>query len=307
MVVHQTALYDSIWALVIFLVLLRLERKPHPKGFLVLTWAAMYSLGRILTDFTRVDKTWFGTGLTGSQLTAIAVLVLSLVLLTLRRKSPVVAAVSPGKGTAGATPPEKPAGEAEDSEATPLVPVEPVDPAAPEAAAPGEPVDPAVPVGAALPDIEQDSQPAAERPSEPIQEEPDALSTVEEEASVAGADEPRMPAPETVGAVDAAEALVVEASLPLDAPVGEADPGDVAEVAALVETQEAAAEPAVESLFPADIEQVQAEQQVRAEQPETEDRDPERQNPETELLAVTPDEPTAAGPEPGVPETPEQD
>jgi phosphatidylglycerol:prolipoprotein diacylglycerol transferase len=189
MVVHQTALYDSIWALVIFFVLLRLERKPHPKGFLVLTWAAMYSVGRILTDFTRVDKTWFGTGLTGSQLTAIAVLALSLILLTVRRKAPAVATLSPGKGAA--VEPEAPAagGEAvavataaaassddapatagvgaepadtevvaveavEAPEETPVVPVEPVDAAAPEAAVPGEPVEPVVPAedqgGAAL-------------------------------------------------------------------------------------------------------------------------------------------------------------
>ncbi len=87
MVVHQTALYDAIWALIIFLVLMVLSRKPRPNGFLVLTWAALYSAGRIITDFTRVDKTWFGTGLTGSQLTAIAVLGFSLVGLTKLRGS----------------------------------------------------------------------------------------------------------------------------------------------------------------------------------------------------------------------------
>lgn len=95
MVVHQTALYDSLWALVIFFVIVRLERKPRPKGFLILTWAAMYSLGRILTDLTRVDKTWFGTGLTGSQLTAICVLVLSLFFLSRLRKAPKAAPVAP--------------------------------------------------------------------------------------------------------------------------------------------------------------------------------------------------------------------
>lgn len=94
MVVHQTALYDSLWSLVIFLVILRLERKPRPKGFLVFTWAAMYSIGRILTDLTRVDKTWFDTGLTGSQLTAIAVLLLSLIGLARLRRSPKVPAVT---------------------------------------------------------------------------------------------------------------------------------------------------------------------------------------------------------------------
>ncbi len=97
MVVHQTALYDSIWALVIFGVILRMEKnKSRPKGFLILTWAAMYSVGRILTDLTRVDKTWFGTGLTGSQLTAITALLLSLFFLVKLRKSKPAASGSAG-------------------------------------------------------------------------------------------------------------------------------------------------------------------------------------------------------------------
>ncbi|HEX2054614.1 MAG TPA: prolipoprotein diacylglyceryl transferase family protein, partial [Actinomycetota bacterium] len=103
MVVHQTALYDAIWALVIFFILMRLDRKPRPRGFLVWTWAALYAIGRIVTDFTRVDKTWFGTGLTGSQLTAIAVLLLAVIVLGKLRRAPVpaAAATAPGGGAAG--------------------------------------------------------------------------------------------------------------------------------------------------------------------------------------------------------------
>jgi phosphatidylglycerol---prolipoprotein diacylglyceryl transferase len=331
MVVHQTALYDSLWALVIFFVLLRLERKPRPKGFLVLTWAAMYSVGRILTDFTRVDKTWFGTGLTGSQLTAIAVLALSLILLTVRRKAPAVATVSPPKGAvsepeipaaggeaAAAVAPSETEPQAQAAEAggtgepvpapaepetlgtevaapgagdapveEPVVPVEPVDSQAPEATAPGEPVVP----------VEDEALPAqaetvsTDEPDKPVEEAPDVLATVQEDAP-----EPEMPAgregpveaveepgPEAVEAADAAEAVVVEAALPLDAPVGEADP---AEVAALVETEEAQAEPALESLLPSDIEQLQAEQA------ETSNDHTEPADPEAELPPVTPAEPT---------------
>ena len=62
--------------------------KDPPEGLPGLTWAAMYSVGRILTDLTRVDKTWFGTGLTGSQLTAITALLLSLFGLVRIRQSP---------------------------------------------------------------------------------------------------------------------------------------------------------------------------------------------------------------------------
>ena len=73
-VVHQTALYDMIWSLAIFGIVMLLGRKPRGVGFLFLSWASLYAVGRIATDFLRVDKTWFGLGLTGSQLTSIVVL-----------------------------------------------------------------------------------------------------------------------------------------------------------------------------------------------------------------------------------------
>jgi phosphatidylglycerol---prolipoprotein diacylglyceryl transferase len=74
MTVHQTALYDMVWSLVIFAILLVLERKPRRRGFLFLMWVALYCAGRVVTDFLRVDYTRFGTGLTGSQLTCIVAL-----------------------------------------------------------------------------------------------------------------------------------------------------------------------------------------------------------------------------------------
>ncbi|HVF12749.1 MAG TPA: prolipoprotein diacylglyceryl transferase family protein [Actinomycetota bacterium] len=75
-VVHQTALYDMGWSLVILAILLLLDRRPRNRGFLFLSWAALYAVGRIATDFLRVDKHWFGLGLTGSQLTSITVLLI---------------------------------------------------------------------------------------------------------------------------------------------------------------------------------------------------------------------------------------
>ncbi|MGH2708453.1 MAG: prolipoprotein diacylglyceryl transferase, partial [Actinomycetota bacterium] len=73
MVVHQSALYDAIWSLIIFAILLRLARRARRAGFLFLTWASLYALGRIVTDFLRVDKTWL-FGLTGSQITSLLAL-----------------------------------------------------------------------------------------------------------------------------------------------------------------------------------------------------------------------------------------
>lgn len=80
-VVHQTAIYDSIWSLFILGALVILERTPRRRGFMALAWASMYALGRIGTDFLRVDKTWLGIGLTGSQLTSIVVLGLAIFLI----------------------------------------------------------------------------------------------------------------------------------------------------------------------------------------------------------------------------------
>lgn len=79
--VHQTALYDAIWSLVILGILLILDRSPRRRGFLALAWASLYSLGRIGTDFLRVDKTWLGLGLTGSQIASILVFALCVYLI----------------------------------------------------------------------------------------------------------------------------------------------------------------------------------------------------------------------------------
>lgn len=120
-VVHQTALYDSVWSLVIFGLLMKLDKKRRRTGFLTLTWAALYASGRILTDFARVDETRFGLGLTGSQLTSIIVLVVCLYFLYR------------GRGTAPEVLPEAPAGmgpEKQDSaKAVPAAAPEMVEPA----------------------------------------------------------------------------------------------------------------------------------------------------------------------------------
>lgn len=87
-ILHQTALYDLVWSLVIFGILIYLGRKPRGRGFLFLTWAALYASGRVATDFLRVDKTWLGLDLTGSQITSIIVLAVCAYLLVRFRGAP---------------------------------------------------------------------------------------------------------------------------------------------------------------------------------------------------------------------------
>jgi phosphatidylglycerol---prolipoprotein diacylglyceryl transferase len=77
--VHQTALYDFFIAMGLFAFLWWLSRKPRREGVLIMAFAIWYGIGRVITDFLRVDKTYFG--LTGSQLASIAAILVSLIVL----------------------------------------------------------------------------------------------------------------------------------------------------------------------------------------------------------------------------------
>lgn len=79
--VHQTALYDMIGAAVLFVVLYRLSRRVRREGVLTLTFGAWYGTMRVITDFLRIDKRFFG--MTGSQWTGLAVSVVCAVALLL--------------------------------------------------------------------------------------------------------------------------------------------------------------------------------------------------------------------------------
>ena len=78
--VHQTALYDFLIALTLFLfIYLVMASRPRREGVLIMTFAVCYGLGRVGTDFLRVDKRFFG--LTGSQWSSAAVAALCTIVL----------------------------------------------------------------------------------------------------------------------------------------------------------------------------------------------------------------------------------
>lgn len=77
--VHQTALYDMISATLLFILLYLLSRTDRRLGVLTLTFGAWYGAMRVVEDFLRVDKRFFG--LTGSQWTGLTVSILCLVTL----------------------------------------------------------------------------------------------------------------------------------------------------------------------------------------------------------------------------------
>jgi phosphatidylglycerol:prolipoprotein diacylglycerol transferase len=85
-VVHQTALYDQFFALLILLALLWLRRRPRYDGFVTMMFGALYACARVFEDFLREDLRRFG--LTGSQMTAIVVLSACLYGLVVLRRTP---------------------------------------------------------------------------------------------------------------------------------------------------------------------------------------------------------------------------
>ena len=89
-VVHQTALYDFVLTILLIGVLLWLRRRRDDwyPGFLIMVFGAWYGCQRILEDFLREDKHILGTGLTGSQITAIITVLLCLWHLAFVRRTP---------------------------------------------------------------------------------------------------------------------------------------------------------------------------------------------------------------------------
>jgi phosphatidylglycerol---prolipoprotein diacylglyceryl transferase len=91
---HQTALYDLISTLALFGFLLLLRGREIRPGVLTLSFGVWYGSVRVVTDFLRVDKRYLG--LTGSQILALAVVVVSLYLLARYRGAPPSWAEPPG-------------------------------------------------------------------------------------------------------------------------------------------------------------------------------------------------------------------
>ncbi len=85
-IVHQTALYDQLLALVLLIVLIRLRRKVHFDGFLIAVFGLGYGLNRVIEDFLREDTRRLG--LTASQWTALITVSLCLYVIAVRRQTP---------------------------------------------------------------------------------------------------------------------------------------------------------------------------------------------------------------------------
>jgi len=106
--VHQTAMYDMLIAWALFAFLWWFTREARREGTATLAFAVWYGCARLLEDFLRIDKR-FGP-LTGSQWTALVVVVVSIVLLIVRAVTKGPGPTTPGRvrgrgEPAGATQP----------------------------------------------------------------------------------------------------------------------------------------------------------------------------------------------------------
>jgi len=84
-VTHPTTVYEIIWNLTVFGVLIKLRGRLKPEGSLFLVYLSLYSLWRLATDFLR-EGTSFLFGLHQAQVIAIIVLAIAVSMLAYRTR-----------------------------------------------------------------------------------------------------------------------------------------------------------------------------------------------------------------------------
>jgi phosphatidylglycerol:prolipoprotein diacylglycerol transferase len=108
--VHMPALYDMVNATLLLVVLLVLRRRRRWDGFLILVAAAWYGLGRFVEDFFRVDEV-VALGLSGSQLTALTLVLGSVLWWVISSRRHALSSVVPSGHDPGERPSaDKPVG-----------------------------------------------------------------------------------------------------------------------------------------------------------------------------------------------------
>lgn len=83
--VHPTQVYEIIWNLIAFGILLRLKGKLKPDGSLFLVYLSLYAFYRLVSDFWR-DGTPFLIGLHEAQVISLVVLAITLPLLIIKTR-----------------------------------------------------------------------------------------------------------------------------------------------------------------------------------------------------------------------------
>ena len=82
---HPTQIYEIVYNLMVFVVLLRLRGRFQPSGSLFIIYLILYSLWRLGIDFIR-EGTDFLFGLHQAQVISIIVLIIAITLMALRTR-----------------------------------------------------------------------------------------------------------------------------------------------------------------------------------------------------------------------------
>ncbi|HYE10652.1 MAG TPA: prolipoprotein diacylglyceryl transferase [Patescibacteria group bacterium] len=84
--VHPTFLYESLWNLGVFFILIFYRRKKKANGEVFLLYGILYSLGRFWIEGLRTDSLWF-MGMRAAQLISLAIIVVfSITIYIIRRR-----------------------------------------------------------------------------------------------------------------------------------------------------------------------------------------------------------------------------
>jgi phosphatidylglycerol:prolipoprotein diacylglycerol transferase len=89
--VHPTQLYEVVLMIAVFMLLWRLRNNGKPAGWLFGLYLALAGTERFLVEFLRAKSDRLALGLTVAQLTALAIVILGTVLMTVWSKGPDVA------------------------------------------------------------------------------------------------------------------------------------------------------------------------------------------------------------------------
>ncbi len=83
---HPTFLYESLWDLFVFLMLVYLSRSPHKSGYILGSYLVLYSLGRFFIEGLRLDSS-FILGLRIDQIVSLVLIVIGAMLILYGERS----------------------------------------------------------------------------------------------------------------------------------------------------------------------------------------------------------------------------
>ncbi len=86
---HPTFLYESLWSMVIFVILIVLRRYNPKRGQVFLTYAIGYSIGRFFIEGMRTDSLYLFGEIRTAQMVSILFIVTSIIIMIYRHRGQV--------------------------------------------------------------------------------------------------------------------------------------------------------------------------------------------------------------------------